>query len=169
MGDKTAIIFVNTKKSAYSLSRQLDRLGYRVTTLHGWKTHEQREFPTYDLRMLSFACLQISLEGFRNKRYNYPVATDVAVHGIDIPDVAHVLNFDMSNNIEQYTHRIGRTGRAGKPGIARTFLTLGDTEVFYDLKQSNSPIPPELSRHEAFYVIPVYTRTYGDYIANRDD
>ncbi|BFI25496.1 ATP-dependent RNA helicase DDX23/PRP28 [Marchantia polymorpha subsp. ruderalis] len=138
MGDKTAIIFVNTKKSADSLSRQLDRLGYRVTTLHGGKTQEQRE---------------ISLEGFRNKRYNCLVATDVAGRGIDIPDVAHVLNFDMPNNIEQYTHRIGRTGRAGKTGIATTFLTLGDTEVFYDLKQmlmqSNSPIPPELSRHEA--------------------
>ncbi|CAM6106288.1 unnamed protein product [Calypogeia fissa] len=138
MGEKTAIIFVNTKKSADSLSRQLDRGGYRVTTLHGGKTQEQRE---------------ISLEGFRNKRYNCLVATDVAGRGIDIPDVAHVINFDMPNNIEQYTHRIGRTGRAGKTGIATTFLTVSDSEVFYDLKQmliqSNSPVPPELARHEA--------------------
>ncbi|KAL3702056.1 hypothetical protein R1sor_020078 [Riccia sorocarpa] len=138
MGEKTAIIFVNTKKSADSLSRQLDRLGYRVTTLHGGKTQEQRE---------------ISLEGFRNKRYNCLVATDVAGRGIDIPDVAHVINYDMPNMIEQYTHRIGRTGRAGKTGIATTFLTLHDSEVFYDLKQmliqSNSPVPPELARHEA--------------------
>ncbi|KAL2649687.1 hypothetical protein R1flu_017815 [Riccia fluitans] len=138
MGDKTAIIFVNTKKAADSLSRQLDRLGYRVTTLHGGKTQEQRE---------------ISLEGFRNKRYNCLVATDVAGRGIDIPDVAHVINYDMPNIIEQYTHRIGRTGRAGKTGIATTFLTLHDTEVFYNLKQmliqNNSPVPPELARHDA--------------------
>ncbi|EFJ18460.1 hypothetical protein SELMODRAFT_165735 [Selaginella moellendorffii] len=138
LADKTAIVFVNTKKAADGLARQLDKLGYRVTTLHGGKTQEQRE---------------ISLEGFRSKRYNCLVATDVAGRGIDIPDVAHVINFDMPNNIEMYTHRIGRTGRAGKTGVATTFLTLGDTEVFYDLKQmlvqSNSPVPPELSRHEA--------------------
>lgn len=138
MGDKTAIIFVNTKKTADTLSRQLDKNGYRVTTLHGGKTQEQRE---------------VSLDGFRNKRFNCLVATDVAGRGIDIPDVAHVINYDMSSSIEMYTHRIGRTGRAGKTGIATTFLTLHDSDVFYDLKQmlvqSNSPVPPELARHEA--------------------
>ncbi|XP_059077449.1 DEAD-box ATP-dependent RNA helicase 21 [Cryptomeria japonica] len=138
LGDKTAIVFVNTKKTADSLSRQLDKSGYRVTTLHGGKTQEQRE---------------ISLEGFRNKRFNVLVATDVAGRGIDIPDVAHVINFDMPSNIEMYTHRIGRTGRAGKTGVATTFLTHYDSDVFYDLKQmliqSNSPVPPELARHEA--------------------
>jgi ATP-dependent RNA helicase DDX23/PRP28 len=96
---------------------------------------------------------QISLEGFRNKRFNCLVATDVAGRGIDIPDVAHVINYDMPGNIEMYTHRIGRTGRAGKTGVATTFLTLFDSDVFYDLKQmlvqSNSPVPPELARHEA--------------------
>lgn len=94
-----------------------------------------------------------SLEGFRTKRYNVLVATDVAGRGIDIPDVAHVINYDMPGNIEMYTHRIGRTGRAGKTGVATTFLTLQDSDVFYDLKQmliqSNSPVPPELARHEA--------------------
>uniref|UniRef100_A0A5B7A0F7 DEAD-box ATP-dependent RNA helicase 21 n=1 Tax=Davidia involucrata TaxID=16924 RepID=A0A5B7A0F7_DAVIN len=138
LGDKTAIVFINTKKSADSLAKGLDKAGYRVTTLHGGKSQEQRE---------------ISLEGFRTKRYNVLVATDVAGRGIDIPDVAHVINYDMPGNIEMYTHRIGRTGRAGKTGVATTFLTLHDTDVFYDLKQmltqSNSPVPPELARHEA--------------------
>lgn len=138
LGDKTAIVFVNTKKVADNVSKTLDREGYRVTTLHGGKSQEQRE---------------ISLEGFRTKRYNVLVATDVAGRGIDIPDVAHVINYNMPGNIEGYTHRIGRTGRAGKTGVATTFLTLHDTEVFYDLKQmliqSNSPVPPELARHEA--------------------
>ncbi|KAF2290899.1 hypothetical protein GH714_016319 [Hevea brasiliensis] len=121
-----------------TVAKNLDRAGYRVTTLHGGKSQEQRE---------------ISLEGFRTKRYNVLVATDVAGRGIDIPDVAHVINYDMPGNIEMYTHRIGRTGRAGKSGVATTFLTLYDTEVFYDLKQmliqSNSHVPPELAKHEA--------------------
>ncbi|MCL7052284.1 hypothetical protein MKW94_029918 [Papaver nudicaule] len=138
LDDKTAIVFINTKKSADYLSKTLDKSGYRVTALHGGKSQEQRE---------------ISLEGFRNKRFNVLVATDVAGRGIDIPDVAHVINYDMPGNIEMYTHRIGRTGRAGKTGVATTFLTLHDTDVFYDLKQmltqSNSPVPPELARHEA--------------------
>uniref|UniRef100_A0A6N2LVU3 Helicase C-terminal domain-containing protein n=1 Tax=Salix viminalis TaxID=40686 RepID=A0A6N2LVU3_SALVM len=59
----------------------------------------------------------------------------------------------MPGNIKMYTHRIGRTGRAGKTGVATTFLTLGDTDVFYDLMQmliqSNSSVPPELAKHEA--------------------
>lgn len=138
LGDKTAIVFINTKKAADTLAKNLDKNGYRVTTLHGGKSQDQRE---------------ISLEGFRTKRYNVMVATDVAGRGIDIPDVAHVINYDMPGNIEMYTHRIGRTGRAGKTGTATTFLTLHDTEVFYDLKQmliqSNSAVPPELARHEA--------------------
>ncbi|KAF7139354.1 hypothetical protein RHSIM_Rhsim07G0213500 [Rhododendron simsii] len=138
LGDKTAIVFINTKKTADGLPKSLDKAGYRVTTLHGGKSQEQRE---------------ISLKGFREKRYNVLVATDVAGRGIDIPDVAHVINYNMPGNIEMYTHRIGRTGRAGKTGVATTFLTLGDSDVFYDLKQmliqSNSPVPPELVRHKS--------------------
>nr|XP_043605889.1 DEAD-box ATP-dependent RNA helicase 21-like isoform X2 [Erigeron canadensis] len=136
--DKTAIVFINTKKSADHVSKTLEKAGYRVTTLHGGKSQEQRE---------------ISLEGFRTKRFNVLVATDVAGRGIDIPDVAHVINYDMPGTIDMYTHRIGRTGRAGKTGTATTFLTLQDSDVFYDLKQmltqSNSSVPPELARHEA--------------------
>ncbi|KAL8470345.1 hypothetical protein ACS0TY_032990 [Phlomoides rotata] len=138
LGDKTAIVFVNTKRVADNVAKNLDKEGYRVTTLHGGKSQEQKE---------------ISLEDFRTKRYNVLVATDVAGRGIDIPDVAHVINYDMPGNIEAYTYRIGRTGRAGKTGIATTFLTLHDTDVFYDLKQmliqNNSLVPPELARHEA--------------------
>jgi ATP-dependent RNA helicase DDX23/PRP28 len=104
------------------------------------------------------------LEGFRNKQFNCLVATDVACRGIDIPDVAHVINYDMPVNIEMYTHRIGRTGRAGKTGVATTFLTLFDSDVFYDLKQmlvqSNSPVPPELARHEASKFKPGFVCSY---------
>ncbi|MCD7454238.1 DEAD-box ATP-dependent RNA helicase 21 [Datura stramonium] len=138
LGDKTAIVFINSRKRVDTVAKNLDKACYRVATLHGGKSQEQRE---------------ISLEGFRTKRYNLLVASDVASRGIDIPDVAHEINYDMPNKIEAYTHRIGHTGRAGKSGVATPFLTLQDTEVFYDLKQmliqSNSPVPPELSRHEA--------------------
>ncbi|KAK6797002.1 hypothetical protein RDI58_004703 [Solanum bulbocastanum] len=138
LGDKTAIVFINSRKRVDTVAKNLDKSGYRVTTLHGGKSQEQRE---------------ISLEGFRTKKYNVLVASDVAGRGIDIPDVAHVINYDMPNKLEAYTHRIGRTGRAGKTGVATTFLTLQDTEVFYNLKQmliqSNSHVPPELARHEA--------------------
>ena len=68
---------------------------------------------------------EAGLAGFRAEQYNVLVATDVAGRGIDVPDVAAVINYDMPHSIENYTHRIGRTGRAGKSGYAVTFLTLG--------------------------------------------
>ncbi|GKD69820.1 DEAD-box ATP-dependent RNA helicase 21-like protein [Tanacetum coccineum] len=105
LGDKTAIVFINTKKTADFVSKTLEKSRYRVTTLHGGKSQQQRE---------------VSLDGFRTKRFNVLVATDIAGRGIDIPDVAHVINYDMPGNIEQYTHRIGRTGRAGKTGMQTT-------------------------------------------------
>ncbi|MFS8001683.1 putative RNA helicase [Helianthus anomalus] len=109
------VIMVKESEQMPRLQKLLDdlvdkpRLCYRVTTLLDGKSQEQRE---------------ISLEGFRTKRFNVLVATDVAGRGIDIPDVAHVINYDMPGNIEMYTHRIMLT-------------------------QSNSPVPPELAMHEA--------------------
>ena len=80
------------------------------------------------------------------------VATDVAGRGIDIKNVSLVINYDMAKTIEDYTHRIGRTGRAGKNGIAISFLTKEDSHLFYDLKQLllQSPVstcPSELANH----------------------
>jgi ATP-dependent RNA helicase DDX23/PRP28 len=87
------------------------------------------------------------------------VATDVAGRGIDIKDVSLVINYDMAKDIQDYTHRIGRTGRAGKSGVAITFLTKDDSGVFYDLKRmlqasSKSVCPPELANHEASFQKP---------------
>ncbi|CAM6029047.1 unnamed protein product [Sphagnum balticum] len=141
MGDKTAIIFVNTKKNADSLSRQLDKAGYHVTTLHGGKTQEQRE---------------ISLEGFWNKQFNCLVATDFASRGIDIPDLAHVINYDMPGNIEMYTHRIETAvfcSVESMGGYANEFVSMPVGNCLHVivqmLVQSNRPVPPELARHEA--------------------
>jgi ATP-dependent RNA helicase DDX23/PRP28 len=136
--DQRVIVFANTKRQCDSVTRILGDMGYRVTMLHGGKSQDQREE---------------SIKGFREDVYNVLVATDVAGRGIDVANVALVVNYDMAHTIEQYTHRIGRTGRAGRKGVAVTFLTLGDTEVFYDLKkfleESKAAVPAQLATHEA--------------------
>uniref|UniRef100_A0AAY4ASN8 Probable ATP-dependent RNA helicase DDX23 n=1 Tax=Denticeps clupeoides TaxID=299321 RepID=A0AAY4ASN8_9TELE len=131
------IIFVNQKKGCDVLAKSLEKMGYNACTLHGGKGQEQREFALSNLKAGAKDIL---------------VATDVAGRGIDIQDVSMVLNYDMAKNIEDYIHRIGRTGRAGKSGVAITFLTKEDSSVFYDLKQAilESPVstcPPELANH----------------------
>ncbi|KAE8800968.1 DEAD-box ATP-dependent RNA helicase 21 [Hordeum vulgare] len=137
---RTAIVFCNTKNSVEKLTNDLEYAGMcRVTALQGGKSQDERK---------------ASLEGFRNGRFNVLVATDLAARGIDVPEVAHVINYEMPSSIDLYTHRIGRTGRAGKKGLSTSFLTMEDTDIFYDLKQmlvqSNCPVPPELARHEAY-------------------
>ncbi|CAL8367511.1 unnamed protein product [Lota lota] len=131
------IIFVNQKKGCDVLAKSLEKMGFNACTLHGGKGQEQREFALSNLKAGAKDIL---------------VATDVAGRGIDIHDVSMVLNYDMAKNIEDYIHRIGRTGRAGKSGMAMTFLTKDDAQVFYDLKQAimESPVstcPPELTNH----------------------
>ncbi|KAJ6187481.1 hypothetical protein N7519_002389 [Penicillium mononematosum] len=97
---------------------------------------------------------EAALASVRNGSTDVLVATDLAGRGIDVPDVSLVVNFNMATSIESYTHRIGRTGRAGKSGVAITFLGSEDSDVMYDLKQMliKSPIsrvPEELRKHEA--------------------
>ncbi|GAA5970503.1 hypothetical protein JCM21900_003884 [Sporobolomyces salmonicolor] len=133
------IVFVNQKKGADVLQKDLQRARWNAVTLHSGKNQEQRE---------------AALASIRNGENDILVATDLAGRGIDVPDVSLVVNFQMSNTIEAYIHRIGRTGRAGKTGIAVTFLSDADEELMYDLKQeiSKSPVsrcPPELAKHPA--------------------
>ena len=133
------IVFVNIKRNCDAVARDIKHMGYSSVTLHGSKTQDQREAALLSLR-----------EG----RSDVLVATDLAGRGIDINDVSLVVNFNMAGNIESYTHRIGRTGRAGKSGVAITFLGNEDTDVLYDLKQmlmksSISRVPEELRKHEA--------------------
>ena len=131
------MIFVNQKKGADVLAKGLEHLGYSAITLHGGKGQEQREY---------------ALASLKSGAKDILVATDVAGRGIDIKDVSMVINYDMAKSIEDYTHRIGRTGRAGKHGVAISFCTKDDSHLFYDLKQLllSSPIstvPPELANH----------------------
>ncbi|KAL8286356.1 hypothetical protein RQP46_004373 [Phenoliferia psychrophenolica] len=137
--DPPMIVFVNQKKGADVLMKDLQRAHWSVTTLHSGKNQEQRE---------------AALNSIRAGECDILVATDLAGRGIDVPDVSLVVNFQMSNTIEAYVHRIGRTGRAGKTGVAVTFLNDGDEELMYDLKTeiAKSPVsrvPPELLKHPA--------------------
>ncbi|CAI2178172.1 5344_t:CDS:10 [Funneliformis geosporum] len=149
--DPPIIIFVNQKKGCDVLARALNKLGYRATTLHGGKTQEQRES---------------ALAHLKNGTMDILVATDVAGRGIDVKNVSLVINYDMAKNIEDYTHRIGRTGRAGQSGVSITFMSNADADVMYDLKQMimKSPIsrvPAELASHPSAMAKP------GAYIAKR--
>lgn len=133
-----AIVFVNIKKQGDSIGKFLESSNFRCGVLHGGRSQDQREE---------------TLDAFRSGEIQVLVATDVAGRGLDIADVTHVINYDMPAKISNYCHRIGRTGRAGKSGVATSFLTEADTEVMYDLKQylesTNTPIPQQLLRHPA--------------------
>ncbi|OQS00209.1 DEAD/DEAH box RNA helicase [Thraustotheca clavata] len=130
------IVFVNVKKECDTIARAVGSEGYRATILHGGKSQDQREE---------------SLKGFRDGTYEILVATDVAGRGLDIPDVTHVINYDVPSKIQNYCHRIGRTGRAGKDGVAISFLTEQDEEIMYDLRMyleaCEMPVPKELAHH----------------------
>lgn len=107
------IIFSTTKQSVDSLSRDLQRSGFNTAVLHSGKTQTQREEALASLRSGDCPIL---------------VATDLAGRGIDVPDVTLVINFSFPTMFEAYIHRIGRTGRAGKRGLAITFLEMHDEE-----------------------------------------
>lgn len=133
------IVFVNIKRNCDAIAKDISRMGFSVATLHGSKTQDQREQ---------------ALNSVRGGTTEILVATDLAGRGIDVPDVSLVVNFNMAHSIEAYTHRIGRTGRAGKSGVAITFLGSEDADTLYDLKQmlsksSISRVPEELRRHES--------------------
>ena len=101
------LIFMRTKRSADKLNQSLTKIGFQTAVLHGNKTQNQR---------------QRSLNEFRLDRVNILIATDVASRGIDVDDITHVINYDLPESYKAYIHRIGRTGRADKKGIALTFV-----------------------------------------------
>ena len=94
---------------------------------------------------------EVALKSFKSGRTPILVATDVAARGLDIPHVAHVVNFDLPNDIDDYVHRIGRTGRAGKSGLATAFFNDGNTSMARSLcelmQEANQEVPAWLSRY----------------------
>ena len=106
-----SIIFARTKVGANKLTMRLKGLGVRVDTIHGNKKQSQRTR---------------TLNNFRLGKIDILVATDVAARGIDVDDISHVINYDMPNQPEVYIHRIGRTARAGKNGIAISLCDISE-------------------------------------------
>jgi ATP-dependent RNA helicase DeaD len=127
--DKT-IIFCRTKKEVDELVASLNTRGYSAEGLHGDLTQAQRDKV---------------MRSFREGKLEILVATDVAARGLDISDVSHVINFDIPQDPESYVHRIGRTGRAGKSGIAITFIT---PREFKQLRLIEKAIKVKIKRKE---------------------
>lgn len=129
-GAGLTLIFVETKRMADSLSDFLINQGFPATSIHGDRTQREREK---------------ALEMFRSRRCPILVATAVAARGLDIADVQHVVNYDLPTDIDDYVHRIGRTGRAGNTGIATAFFNRGNRGVVRDLiellKEANQEVP----------------------------
>ncbi len=106
-GFSKVIVFGRTKHGVEKLSKALAQRGFKAESIHGNKTQGKRER---------------ALQSFKRNDIQVLVATDVAARGIDVEDVSHVINYDIPTTYEDYVHRIGRTGRAGKGGIALTFI-----------------------------------------------
>src|SRR5581483_5317824 len=104
----SVLIFTRTKHRAKRLDQRLQKAGFSATSLQGNLSQNRRKQ---------------ALDGFREGKYDLLVATDIAARGIDVSQISHVINFDIPNTPEAYTHRIGRTGRAAKTGDAFTLVT----------------------------------------------
>lgn len=133
--DGLTLVFVETKKGADLLEDYLCRQGVVANSIHGDRSQQERE------RALAM---------FRSGKTPVLVATDVAARGLDIPNVTHVINFDLPNDIDDYVHRIGRTGRAGKKGLATAlFCREKDSglakALVETLAETNQEVPQWLS------------------------
>jgi ATP-dependent RNA helicase RhlE len=115
------LIFTRTKHGADRVVKKLDQAGIPANAIHGNKSQPQR---------------QRALDDFRKARVPVLIATDVAARGIDIPGVSHVINYELPNVPEQYVHRIGRTARAGKSGIAIAFCAEDERAYLKDIRKT---------------------------------
>jgi len=102
------LVFARTKRGTERLARTLNRQGFTAAMIHGDRSQSQRN---------------AALAGFQKGRYRILVATDLASRGIHVQDIAHVINYDLPDIAENFIHRVGRTGRAGRQGIASTLFS----------------------------------------------
>ncbi|KAG0261414.1 hypothetical protein DFQ27_002971 [Actinomortierella ambigua] len=128
------VIFAENKNDVDDIQEYLLLKGVEAVAIHGSKTQEEREF---------------AINAFKSYQKDVLVATDVASKGLDFADIHHVILFDMPKEIEDYVHRIGRTGRSGKTGVATTFINLNSSEqILLDLKhllrEAKQKVPPFL-------------------------
>jgi superfamily II DNA/RNA helicase len=117
---KNALIFCNRKRDVQVVYRSLEKHGFSVGALHGDLDQRSR---------------MAALDAFRNDQVQLLVCSDVAARGLDIPDVSHVINYDAPHHSEDYVHRIGRTGRAGKLGVAVTIVSRADARSIDEIEK----------------------------------
>ena len=132
-GRSKILIFTATKKGCDDLTRELRLDGWPALSIHGDKSQQERDWV---------------LQEFRDSKSPIMIATDVASRGLDVKDIVYVINYDLPNQIEDYVHRIGRTGRAGAKGHSYTFFTEDKGRLARDLigilKEADQHIPDEL-------------------------
>lgn len=132
-GNAKTLIFTQTKRMADQIAHKIYRMGIQCAAIHGDKSQSQRES---------------ILRDFRNNQLQVVVATDVAARGLDVNDISYVINYDMPENITDYIHRIGRTGRHNKTGTAYSFVTEVNAGLVPDLvtvlRQANQEVDPKL-------------------------
>ncbi|MEA3253625.1 MAG: DEAD/DEAH box helicase, partial [Chloroflexota bacterium] len=116
---ESVLVFTRTKHRAERVAQQLKRAGFRATSLQGDLSQYKR---------------QAALDGFRTGSFKILVATEIAARGIDVLRISHVINYDMPESMDAYTHRIGRTGRVNKNGEALTFVTGADAPMVHALE-----------------------------------
>ena len=117
---ESVLVFTRTKHRAERVAQHMKRAGFGATSLQGNLSQGRR---------------QAALDGFRSGSHKILVATDIAARGIDVLRISHVINYDMPESTDAYTHRIGRTGRVDKKGDALTFVTGADTAMVHDLER----------------------------------
>lgn len=153
------IIFTRTKLDAQEVSERLAKAGYDIEALHGDLTQQQRDKV---------------MGRFRNKSLQLLIATDVAARGIDVDGVTHVINFELPDDMEVYTHRSGRTGRAGKTGICLSICHSRETYKIRSLEKLinaqfhkvDVPSGKEVCRKQFFHFMDTLMQTdvsHGDY------
>jgi ATP-dependent RNA helicase RhlE len=117
---ESILIFTRTKHRAKRIGQLLEKAGYKAASLQGNLSQNKR---------------QDALDGFRNGSYQILVATDIAARGIDVLSISHVINYDIPDTTDAYTHRIGRTGRAAKTGDAFTFVSAEDEPLIKSIER----------------------------------
>ena len=115
------LVFARTKRGAERLAKKLHGAGVKATAIHGDRSQNQRNQ---------------ALRGFQDGQYRVLVATDVAARGIHVDNIAHVVNFDLPQQPEDFIHRVGRTGRAGARGVASTFGTRGERRDIQNIERT---------------------------------
>ena len=133
-GKSKILIFTETKKGCDDLTRDLRMAGMPALCIHGDKSQSERDWV---------------LQEFRESKSPIMIATDVASRGLDVKDIVYVINYDLPRQIEDYVHRIGRTGRAGAKGHAYTFFTEDKAKMAKELvavmREADQEVPPDLA------------------------